>query len=44
MKNFIIRASLGWDLVSVLENRSLIKQTWDGSSPYEYYFGTGLAY
>ena len=44
MKNFIIRASLGWDLVSVLENRSLIGQTWDGSSPYEYYFGTGLAY
>ena len=44
MKNFIIRASLGWDLISILQNRSLTKTTWDGASPYEYYFGTGLAY
>jgi hypothetical protein len=44
MKNFIIRFSLGWDLISLYETHSLTAQTWDGSSPYEYYIGTGLAY
>jgi hypothetical protein len=44
MRNFIVRASAGWDIRSVLKNRSLTAKASDGYSPYEIYFGTGLAY
>jgi len=45
MRSFIVRASLGWDLVSVAETLNLkTKAPRDGANPYEIYFGTGLAY
>lgn len=45
MRSFIIRASVGWDLGSVVQTRSLTSASpRDGRSPYEIYFGTGLAY
>lgn len=45
MRSFIVRASVGWDLKSLLQNRSLTAPTpGDRASPYEIYFGTGLAY
>ncbi len=45
MRSFIVRASIGWDLVSVVETLNLkTKAPRDGAYPYEIYFGTGLAY
>ena len=43
MRSFIIRASLGFDLQSVISNESLTAASpRDGRSPYEIYFGLGL--
>jgi len=45
IRNFIVRAMIGWDLVSVSQTLNLKTPTIrDGQSPYEFYFGTGLAY
>jgi hypothetical protein len=44
MRNFIIRVGCGWDLVAIMQNHSLTAAAKDGQSPYEYSFGTGLAY
>ena len=45
MRKFIIRASAGWDLQSVLATHSLTADSpRDGKSPFELFFGTGLAY
>ncbi|MEI6876715.1 MAG: hypothetical protein WCL50_16485, partial [Spirochaetota bacterium] len=44
MRSFIIRASLGFDLRSVAESRSLTANTRDGTKPYEVFIGLGLFY
>ncbi len=45
MRSFIVRASLGFDLQAVLENRSLTAPSpRDGASPYEIFFGIGQLY
>lgn len=43
MRTFIVRASLGFDLDSVIRNKSFTEPSpRDGYSPYEVYFGLGL--
>ncbi|HET7839178.1 MAG TPA: hypothetical protein VFL04_05420 [Rectinemataceae bacterium] len=44
LRSFIVRASAGWDLKSVIATRSLSAKTTDGSSPYEIFAGLGLKY
>lgn len=45
IRNFIVRAMIGWDLVSVSQTLNLkTSAPRDGQSPYELYFGTGVAY
>ena len=43
MRNFIVRASAGFDMDAVVRNRSIILPSpRDGQSPYEVFFGLGL--
>jgi hypothetical protein len=45
MRSFIVRASVGWDLMSVIATRSLkAASPRDDRSPYEIFIGTGLSY
>jgi len=44
MRSFIVRASLGFDLVSVLQTRSLTAHAADGWATNEVYLGLGVFY
>jgi len=43
-RSFIIRASLGFDVLNYLRTQSLTAETQDGYKPYEISFGVGLLY